>query len=121
MDACRHGSGCWRPLCPYAHSGRRAARWAAIWALLADQESGILEELKDNLGERIPERIVEQTVELAVSSGEAGSFGPRANDTTNAAITAVAKPVGEARPPGFVKYGIRTCKVFSEAGSYWVL
>ena len=63
-----------------------------------------LEVIKANLGERIPERIVEQTVELAESSGEAGSSGLGANDTTNAAVTAVAKPVGEARPPGFVKY-----------------
>ena len=29
----------WRPLCPYRHSGKeRAARRAAVWALLAGQE-----------------------------------------------------------------------------------
>ena len=39
METCRFDTGCWRPLCPYGHSGRgRAARWAALWSLLAKQE-----------------------------------------------------------------------------------
>ena len=43
-------------------------------------------------------------VELAAPSGEAGSFGTGANDTTSAAATAVAKLVDEARPLGTAKY-----------------
>ena len=40
LEPCRFGTGCWRPLCPYGHSGRsRAARWAALWTLLASQEA----------------------------------------------------------------------------------
>ena len=39
MEPCRFDTGCWRPLCPYGHSGRgRAARWGALWSLLAKQE-----------------------------------------------------------------------------------
>ena len=35
-DHCRHGSDCWRPLCPYWRSGDgRAVKWAAIWSVLA--------------------------------------------------------------------------------------
>ena len=29
---------CWRPLCPFRHSGRRAGRWLAVWRLLASLE-----------------------------------------------------------------------------------
>ena len=88
---------CWRPLCPSRHSeARRAARWAAVWTLLAEQERQQiamknLERIKVNLGERIPERIVEQIVEPVVSSGEAGSSGPGADDATRAAATADGK------------------------------
>ena len=38
-EPCRIDTGCWRPLCPCGHSGRGgAARWAALWSLLAKQE-----------------------------------------------------------------------------------
>ena len=47
-------------------------------------------------------------VELAAPSGEAGSFGPGANDTTSAAATAVAKLVVEAWPAGTAKYTATT-------------
>ena len=43
MEPCRYDMGCWRPLCPYRHSGRRAARWAALWSLLAEQEAQIVD------------------------------------------------------------------------------
>ena len=46
--------GCWRPLCPFRHSGRRAARWIAVWRLLEKQE------------EELHERIVEQNVDMPV-------------------------------------------------------
>ena len=38
MEPCRFDMGCWRPLCPFGHSGRRAARWAALWSHLAMEE-----------------------------------------------------------------------------------
>ena len=61
MAPCRLGDVCLRPLCPYRHSGKgRAARWAAVWALLARQEEEILEVIKDSSMECIPERIMEQ-------------------------------------------------------------
>ena len=41
---------------------------------------------------------VSTAFELAVSSGEAGSARPRGKDTTNADVTAVSRPAGEARP-----------------------
>ena len=47
-------------------------------------------------------------VELAVSSGEAGSFRPGANDTTSAAATAVAESVDEARPLVIAKHSAST-------------
>ena len=52
MEPCRFDVGCWRPLCP--HSGRRAARWTAVWRLLEEQE------------EELHERIVEQNVDVPV-------------------------------------------------------
>ena len=80
MDACRYGSGCWRPLCPYGHSGGRAARWAALWALLENQEYG-------SEDERTVERTIDEPpkVNLAESSGEAGSSWSGAHDTTSPA------------------------------------
>ena len=37
---CRFDDGCWRPLCPYRHSGRgRAAMWARVWLTLAAGET----------------------------------------------------------------------------------
>ena len=70
----------------------------------------ILELVENIPRERIPERTAEQTfdmpvtkVELAESSGAAGPSWPGANDTTNAAITAVAKSVGESQPLGLAK------------------
>ena len=55
----RFGGGCWRPLCPFRHSGAsRAARWAAVWALLAAHE-------------RIDEQIVDMPVpQIAVKIPE---------------------------------------------------
>ena len=104
MEPCRFDTGCWRPLCPYGHSGRRAARWAALWAFLAMQEEEEVFEGPENIPKKgIHERIVEQTVdvpvphvELATSSGEV--------DATSADVTAAAKPAGEARPPEFVEH-----------------
>ena len=55
MDACRKGSGYWRPLCLNGHREGRAARWAAIWVFLADQEEEFLEVVKDSSGEGILE------------------------------------------------------------------
>ena len=55
MEPCRFDMGCWRPLCPYGHSWRRAARWAALWSFLAMEEDA-----------NIHERIVEQTASVSV-------------------------------------------------------
>ena len=54
---------CWRPLCPYGHSGRgRAARWVALWSLLAKQdEEDDLEVVKVILV-----RFVEQNADVPV-------------------------------------------------------
>ena len=61
--------------------------------------------------------------ELAVSSGEAGSARPGEKDTTNADVTAVARPAGEARPPGIAKQSATTkpelAESSGEAGSPW--
>ena len=54
MEPCRYDMACWRPLCPFRHSGRRAARWIAVWRLLEKQE------------EELHERIVEQNVDMPV-------------------------------------------------------
>ena len=44
MEPCRFDMACWRPLCPFSHSGpSRAARWAAVWSFLADQEEHIVD------------------------------------------------------------------------------
>ena len=51
---------------------------------------------------------MEQTVELAVSSGEAGSSGPGADDVTSAPATAVGKSSEDARSPGIAKYSDAT-------------
>ena len=41
MASCRFGSGCWRPLCPYGHSGpSRAARCAGVWGTMAALNQG---------------------------------------------------------------------------------
>ena len=45
---------------------------------------------------------------FAVSSGEAGSVGPGANDTTSVAAKAVAESVVEARPAGIAKHSATT-------------
>ena len=111
MEPCRFGGGCWRPPSPYGHSGRRAARWAALWTFLACQEDENLEEIKAILGEGIPDRIVEQIDVLAVFSGEAGSSEPGATDTIYAATAAVAKFIGEARPPEIAKHSSTTDSV----------
>ena len=64
MEPCRYDMGCWRPLCPYGHSGRRAVRWAALWSFLAMQEEG--DENLEDIKERVHEHIVEQTVDVPV-------------------------------------------------------
>ena len=58
---------------------------------------------------------MEQTVELGVSSGEAGSSGPGADDATSAAATAVGQFVGEAWPLGIVKRSVSTECVFAKS------
>ena len=84
MAPCRFGEVCWRPLCPYRHSGKgRAARWAAVWVLLAGQEEELVEVVKDISEECFSERIVEKTVEIAGFSKE--------KDATSAAATAVGE------------------------------
>ena len=64
MKPCRYDMGCWRRLCPYGHSGRRAVRWAALWSFLAMQEGG--DENLEGIKERVHEHIVEQTVDVQV-------------------------------------------------------
>ena len=66
----------------------------------------------------------ESEPELAESSGDdddAGSSWSRANSTTSADVTAVAKTVGEFRPPGIAKFSASTESEFTkssdEAGS----
>ena len=54
MEPFRFDMGCWRPLCPFRHSGRRATRWIAVWRLLAEKEEFSLE------------RTGEQTVDVQV-------------------------------------------------------
>ena len=44
----------------------RAARWAAVWGLLAGQEEELVEVVKDISKECFSERIMEQTAEIAV-------------------------------------------------------
>ena len=68
MEPCRFDMGCWRPLCPYGHSGRgRAARWAALWSLLAKQEEeddfGVVKAIPAEDGS---ERFVEQDADVSV-------------------------------------------------------
>ena len=82
----------------------RAARWAALWALLAGQEEEIREVIKDSSVECNPVRIMEQTVEFGRSSGKIGSSGLVAKDMTSAALIAVGKSVGELRHPGIAKH-----------------
>ena len=64
MEPCRYDMGCWRPLCPYGHSGRRAVRWAALWSFFAMQEEG--DENFEGIKERFHERNEEQTVDVLV-------------------------------------------------------
>ena len=59
MEPCRFDMGCWSPICPFRHSGRRAARWIAVWRLLEEEEEEEEEEYS-------PERIVEQNVDVPV-------------------------------------------------------
>ena len=76
IEPCRYDMGCWRPLCPYGHSGRsRAARWAALWSLLAEQEAQaedvpvpqIVEDAVTIIPkEHISERIIEQVHDVPV-------------------------------------------------------
>ena len=54
MEPCRFDMRCWRPLCPFRHSVRRAARWIAVWRLPGEQE------------DELHERIVEQNVDMPV-------------------------------------------------------
>ena len=38
LEPCRFDIACWRPPCPFRHTGAgRAARWAAVWTLLTGQ------------------------------------------------------------------------------------
>ena len=68
MEPCRFDTGCWRPVCPYGHSGRgRAARWAALWSLLAKQEvEDDLEVVKVIPVEAGSERFAEQNAGVPV-------------------------------------------------------
>ena len=63
-----------------------------------------------------------RNVESAESYCEAGSSWPREDDTTSADVTAVAKSVGEALPPGIAKYSATTeselAKLSAEDGSF---
>ena len=79
MELCRYDMGCWRPLCPYGHSGRRAARWSALWALLAEQEAQIVDEPVPQIMETllIPQmqaqnRMAEHIVDVPVLRAEIG-------------------------------------------------
>ena len=74
MEPCRYDVECWRPLCPFRHSGRaRAARWAAVWALLAQHEQSAETvkltpqvQVQDRSAERIQERTLEETADVHV-------------------------------------------------------
>ena len=58
MEPCRYDMGCWRPLCPYRHSGRRASRWAALWSHLTEEEDQIVDvpvpQIMEDAAEIIP-------------------------------------------------------------------
>ena len=104
----------WRPSCPYQHSEKgRAARWVAVWALLAGQEEDFVEVVKDVSEECFSERIIEQTVEIA-------GFR-RLKDATSAAATAVGESAVGPRPSGIAKRSASTESVVAvslvEAGS----
>ena len=87
------------PLSRWSHADT-AARWAAIWSVLADQEEDNLEVIKVNPRKCIPERIVEQAVELAETSGEAGFSWSRTNDTTSTASSASQSLLVKLSPVG---------------------
>ena len=66
-EPCRFDTGCWRPLCPHGHSGHgRAARWAALWSLLAKQEEDDVEVVKVIPAEDGSERVMEQNADVPV-------------------------------------------------------
>ena len=114
---------------PVHHGGAsRAAEWAAVWTLLAEQEGHqvvkvYLEVIKVIPGKHVPERIEEQTVvtavaksadearplgiakhsasaesDVAVSPGEDGPSWSRTSGTTSAGVSEVARTVGGAQP-----------------------
>ena len=76
-EPCRTGGGCWRPLCPFRHSGdSRAARCAAVWALLAAHDR-IDEQIVDvpvpqMLAELVSQERVQQRT--AEQNGDAPQF-----------------------------------------------
>ena len=65
MASCRFGDGCWRPLCPYGHSGpRRAARWAvcgAPWPRSRSRSSMLLRHVRPDRGGRLSVRFSPRT------------------------------------------------------------
>ena len=73
-------------------------------------------------GEQVKVAVGEVVVELAAPCGEDRSFGLGVCDRTSTAAT-VAKPVVEARPPGFAKNSASTESVCAvspgDAGSSW--
>ena len=83
--------GCWRPLCPYWHSGRgRAAMWARVWFTLAAVETERLapqgveepatkQETVEGMGE-MPEIIVVSDAVDASPIGEPSATADRRAD-----------------------------------------
>ena len=73
---------------------------------------------------QMAEQLVDVTkivVELAMSSGEAGSSGPGAEDMTRPGDATFANAVGEGRPPRIAEHSVTTASALAvssgEAGS----
>ena len=86
VSPCRYGAGCWRPLCPYRHSGGgRAAMWARVWKTIVAAE-----EVKDIS--------VEKTVE-----GPQLPFIDKVNETPHVFLPQVRREIVEVIQPVLVE------------------
>ena len=94
IPRCWYGWSCWRPRCVFLHDA-------------GQERHDHIRDLADIWAEAVG-RIKEQTVGIAESSVEAGFSGPGADNSTNAAATAVGKPVGEARLLGSAEHSVLT-------------
>ena len=105
MPPCRYEWNCWRPGCAFAHDQARERHehvrdLAEFWAKAARP-----------LG--IAKHSTTTESEIALSSGVAGSSGPREEDTTSASNTTVAKAVGNDRLPETAKRSVSTASEFA--------